>query len=178
MIYHPREDSYLLQKIVKRKSKGKTFLDMGSASGIQSETAIKAKAKSVLALDIQEDVIKHLKKKKIPCIKSDLFSKIKDKFDLIAFNPPYLPEDKREDRQSQIATTGGKQGDEIILRFLKQAKPHLSKNGIILLVISSLTPQSRIKSLMKKIGLTHRILAEKKLFMEKLWVWEIQHSNQ
>ena len=52
MIYEPREDSYLLQKYVKKYSKGKYFLDIGSGSGIQAKTAIKAKAKSVLATDI------------------------------------------------------------------------------------------------------------------------------
>jgi methylase of polypeptide subunit release factors len=48
----------------------------------------------------------------------------------------------REDKESALATTGGKQGDELILKFLKQAQKHLTKKGIILLVLSSLTPQS------------------------------------
>ena len=61
---------------------------------------------------------------KIPSITSDLFDKIpkNKKFDIVAFNPPYLPEDKREDKESQLTTTGGKKGNEITLRFLKKAK--------------------------------------------------------
>jgi len=177
MIYKPREDSYLLQEEIKKRVKGKSFLDMGSANGIQSVTALKVGAKSVLALDIQTDVIPILNKKKIPAIKSNLFSNIKNKrFDIIAFNPPYLPEDNREDNESKITTTGGKKGDEIILRFLKQAENHLNKNGIILLVISSLTPQHRIDTLLQKLRLKKKKLSEKKLFMEKLEVWEITRN--
>src|SRR3989344_3667442 len=70
-------------------------------------------------------------------IQSDLFNKVKGKFDLIIFNPPYLPEDELEDRESRRATSGGKKGDEIILRFLKYANKFLEEKGIILMVISS-----------------------------------------
>ena len=138
MIYELREDSYHLEEQVKKYSKEKSFLDKGVANGIQSLSALKAGAKSVLAVDIQLDVINFLKNKGIPAIQSDIFSNIKEnqKFDLIAFNPPYLPKDKKEDRESSIITSGGKKGDEIILRFLEQAPKHLTKNGKILIVIS------------------------------------------
>jgi len=179
MVYSPKEDSYLLQKQVLRFAKNKSFLDMGSGSGIQAQSAVRAEAKSVLATDISPAVINHLRKNNIQCIKSDLFNNVKSKFDLIAFNPPYLPEDKREDKESQKATTGGKKGDEIILKFLEQAKEHLKPNGKILLVISSLTPRNEVESLIAKLKLKKRTLSEKKLFMEKLEVWEIikEHDN-
>lgn len=179
MVYSPKEDSYLLQKQVSRFAKNKSFLDMGSGSGIQAKSAIKAEAKSVLATDINPIVINHLRKRNIQCIKSNLFNNVKGKFDLIAFNPPYLPEDKREDKKSRKATTGGKKGDEIILRFLKQVKDHLNPNGKILLVISSLTPRNEIESLIVKLKLKKKKLSEAKFFMEKLEVWEIskEHDN-
>lgn len=173
IIYKPREDSHLLEIEVKKYARGKTLLDMGAGSGIQAKVAIKSKAKSVLAVDINPKAIKNLKKEKIPSVKSDLFSKIKGKFDVISFNPPYLPEDEREDTESRLATTGGKRGDEIILRFLKHAKSHLNKNGTILLVISSLTPKKRILNLLKKQKLAHEVLSSKTFFFEKLQVWKI-----
>ena len=175
MIYEPREDSYLLEEQVKKYSKEKSFLDMGVANGIQSLSALKAGAKSVLAVDIQLDVINFLKNEGIPAIQSDIFSNIKEnqKFDLIAFNPPYLPKDKKEDRESSIITSGGKKGDEIILRFLEQAPKHLNKNGKILIVISSLTPRHRIEILLRKLNLRKSILSQQDLFMEKLEVWEV-----
>lgn len=174
MIYYPDEDSYLLTEQVKKFSKGKKVLDVGSGTGIQAITAKKASAVSIFASDISEESIKLLRSKNIPAIKSALFQNIKGRFDLIIFNPPYLPEDKREPKQSQITTTGGKKGDEIILKFLKQAKPHLEKNGIILIVLSSLTPKDRINIILKKLNFKKTILSAKNLFMETLEVWEIQ----
>ncbi len=163
----------MLEKQVKKYAKGKSFLDMGSGSGIQSKAAISSKAKSVLAADINEEAVKHLKLHKIPAIKSDLFENITKNFDLIAFNPPYLPKDRREDNESQIATTGGKRGDEIILKFLKQAVNHLNKEGIILIVVSSLTPKDNILNLLKKLNIKHKSLSRESFFMETLEVWKL-----
>ena len=92
---------------------------------------------------------------------------------VIIFNPPYLPEDKREDAESARNTSGGKRGDEIILRFLKDAGKHLNTNGAILLIVSSLTPKNRILSVLRRKDLKKKIITEKKIFMESLEVWKI-----
>jgi len=177
MIYSPSDDSFLLEKEVKRYSKEKSVLDIGSGSGIQAKAARQAGAKSVLATDINPEAVKHLKKQKINAIKSDLFENVKGKFDLIIFNPPYLPEDVREPKQSRLATTGGKRGDEIILKFLKSAKKYLNKNGAILIVLSSLGPKDRIHKLLKDKKLRKTVISKKKIFMETLEVWEIQRQK-
>lgn len=178
MIYSPREDSYLLQEQVKIFSKNKSVLDIGTGSGIQALSAKSAGAKSVIASDI--DLIslnyaKHkLKKANILAIHSNLFEKIRGKFDLIVFNPPYLPKDKREDEDSARTTSGGKKGDEIILRFLSDAIKHLNKNGDILLVISSLTPPVRINRLIKKLKLKKKVLSTKHFFFEEISVLKFE----
>lgn len=140
---------------------------MGAGSGILAETALNYGLKNVLAADINPEAVNHTKKKGIQTIRSNLFEKIKEKFDIITFNAPYLPEDKREPKDSQLATTGGKRGDEIPLKFLKQAKRHLNKDGEIYLLISSLTPQEKIKTFNPK------IVVKKKIFMEELLILEI-----
>jgi release factor glutamine methyltransferase len=173
MIYQPSDDSFLLEKQVKKFAKDKKVLDIGSGSGIQAKTALSAGAKSVLATDINPKAVEHLRKIGIHSVKSDLFSNINNKFDLIIFNPPYLPEDKREPQDSKPATTGGKKGDEIILKFLKQAPLYLNPDGSILLLISSLTPQKRINLLLSNLSMTKRILSKKQLFMESLEIWDI-----
>ncbi len=173
MIYEPAEDSYLLEKEVKKYVQRKSFLDMGSGSGIQSKSAKQGGASSILAVDSNPESVKLLKKKKIPSKVSDLFSNIHETFDIIAFNPPYLPHDDQEDKESQSITTGGKKGDELILRFLKQVSKHLNKKGSILLVVSSLTPKKSILELLKKLNMKHTVVAEKRLFFEKLQVWKI-----
>jgi release factor glutamine methyltransferase len=173
-IYQPEKDSHLFTKFLKKyltKHKVNSYLDMGTGSGVLSETASKfLDKKNILAADINPDAIALLKKKKFNSVKSNLFSKVKGKFDLITFNAPYLPLDKREPKDSQIATTGGKKGDEISVKFLKQAKKHLNKNGKIFLLISSLTPINKIKKF------KHKIVARKKIFMEELLILEFTFS--
>ena len=136
-IYQPEKDSYFFADFLKKylsKNKINSYLDMGTGSGILSEAASKFLDKeNILAADINPEAVKLLKKKEFNCIKTNLFSKIKNKFDLITFNAPYLPLDPREPKDSQLATTGGERGDEISLKFLKQAKKHLNENGKIFL---------------------------------------------
>ncbi|MDP2907439.1 MAG: DUF2431 domain-containing protein [Nanoarchaeota archaeon] len=167
MIYEPAEDSFLLQKYVKKYANGKV-LDIGAGSGIQALTALE-KTKDVIAVDINKEAVKLLKQKKITAKVSDLFSNVKGKFDLIIFNPPYLPKDEREPEDSALTTTGGKKGYEIIEKFLRQAKKFLKKEGKILLVVSSLTED--VEKLFKKHGYTFEKLEEKKEFFEKLFIY-------
>ncbi len=177
-IYQPSEDSYLLQeslkKYLKKYKKNINILDMGSGSGIQAQTCKDLGFKKVLTSDINPEVIKHLKKQKLKTILSNLFSDIPKtkKFDLIIFNPPYLPEDKREPLDSKLQTTGGKKGYEIIIKFLTQAKKHLTKKGKILLLFSSLSKPSIIKTKSKKQGYSIKKLNQTSLFFEKLYVYE------
>jgi release factor glutamine methyltransferase len=173
MIYEPAEDSKLLAGVVKKYSRGKKFLDIGAGSGVQSDAAITGGAERVLAIDIDPEAVKFLRLKGLNAIESDLFSNVNEKFDIIAFNPPYLPSDKREDEESRRITAGGKKGDEIILQFIEKAPNYLNKNGVILLVLSSLTPKKRILELMKKQRMRFEAEAGKNLFFEKLEVWKI-----
>jgi release factor glutamine methyltransferase len=174
-VYQPAEDSHLFSKFLEKyfsKNKINSYLDMGTGSGILSETASKfLDKKNILTADINSDAIKIVKEKGFKTIKTNLFSKIKGKFDLITFNAPYLPRDPREPKDSQIATTGGKRGDEISIKFLTQAKKHLNKNGKIFLLISSLTPMDKIKKLHPN------IVARKKISFEELLILEFTASS-
>lgn len=172
MIYEPSEDSFLLSKYVEKYTSGKV-LDLGSGSGIQAETAL-MKTKDVLAVDINKEAVKLLKKKGIKAEYSDLFSNVKGNFDLIIFNPPYLPEEKLEDLETKLVTTGGKYGYEILERFFKDVKRFLNKGGKILIVFSSLTNKKKIDSLIKKYGFKFKLLEEKKMFFESLYVYLIE----
>ncbi|MEK6820763.1 MAG: HemK2/MTQ2 family protein methyltransferase [Nanoarchaeota archaeon] len=170
-MYNPKEDSFFLSehlaKYLKNKSKNIKILDMGTGSGIQAETCLKSGFKNILCADIDETAVRNAGKK-FKSVKSDLFSNINGKFDLIIFNPPYLPENKY-DREKD--TAGGKKGDETILHFLEQAENHLAENGSIIILLSSLTPRKRINKLLRKYKKTK--LAEKNIFFEKLEVWSI-----
>tara|TARA_Y100000310_G_C20677463_1_gene813917 strand:- start:1073 stop:1642 length:570 start_codon:yes stop_codon:yes gene_type:complete len=186
-IYQPAEDSYLLVNTIKKylkkskynKNKSISILDMGSGSGIQAQTCKKLGFTNILTADINSEAVKHLKEQGFKAIKSNLFSKInkKDKFDLIIFNPPYLPLDKREPKDSQLATTAGKKGYEIIIKFLKQAKKHLSKKGTILLIFSSLSQPKILLAKAKGLDFGIKLLNKENFFFENLFIFEFSSSD-
>lgn len=167
MIYEPAEDTFLLAKHIKKYAKG-NVLDIGAGSGYLSRISLENKA-NVFASDFSSHAVQHLRKQKINAVKSDLFSNIKRKFDLIIFNPPYLPEDKDEPKYSRLSTTGGKKGNEIIISFLMQAKKYLKKDGKILLLFSSLTPG--VLEFALRLRYKYKKLDEQKLFFEKIYVY-------
>ncbi|MFH1770283.1 MAG: HemK2/MTQ2 family protein methyltransferase [archaeon] len=167
MIYEPREDSFLLQKHIKDYAKG-SVLDMGTGSGILAEEAIKYTDK-VLAADINKEAIK--KHSKIEFRQSNLFSNVKESFDLIIFNPPYLPSCAKD---SDIALDGGKEGYELIEKFLKQAKKHLNKNGVILLLFSSFSKKEKIDKVLKEENYSYKEIAKEHIHFEDLYVYEIK----
>ena len=178
MIYKPREDSFLLEGEVKKRARDKKVLDVGTGSGIQMEAALESGADYVKGIDLDKESVVFCKNKKLKVVRADLFSKEHKKYDLIIFNPPYLPGDEREDEESSRATSGGVKGDEIIVRFLGDVGKYLEEDGIILLVVSSLTPPDEIEKIMKEKGFGKKVVASEKVFMEELWVWEIRRHQE
>jgi len=171
-IYEPREDSFLLQKQIKDYAKG-DVLDMGTGSGILAAEALKY-ADRVVAVDINPKVISHCKKL-YPAIEfreSDLFSNISadKKFDLIIFNPPYLPD---EPLAPDIALDGGPLGFELIECFLQGVSDYLEPDGKILLLFSSHSRPAMIHKVLKKKGFRYKLIATEKLAFEELYVYVI-----
>jgi release factor glutamine methyltransferase len=175
-IYSPAEDSFLISFAIKReipkilvKNLNLKVLEIGSGSGIQLKSLLNSgiRKQNIFACDINPNAVKHCKKLGFNCVQSNLFENIREKYDIILFNPPYLPEDKLEDKESGLATTGGKKGGELINKFLCQAKKYLAKGGKIFLLTSSLTKGINWKGYRKK------IISKQKLFFEELYVWEL-----
>jgi release factor glutamine methyltransferase len=176
MIYEPREDSFLMEKAVKKYACGKV-LDMGTGSGIQAIAAAKnKKVRSIIAVDINKEAViialHDAMKRGIPLSvqQSNLFDNIDEKFDTIIFNPPYLPTQKPKD----LALDGGKKGYELIQKFLKQAKKHLEENGTILLLFSSLTDKSKVDEILTKNKYKFKEVDKLKLDFEELYIYKIK----
>jgi release factor glutamine methyltransferase len=177
-MYHPAEDSYLMQKHVKKYSKVDSVLDIGTGTGIQAITAAK-NAKKVVAVDIDPESLKYAKKqasglKNIIFKKSDLFENIKEKFDLILFNPPYLPDkEKIEDKE----LVSGKTGTDLTIRFLDKATNFLEKEGIILLIASSLSSSAKINEAIEKHLFEKKELEKIHVFFEDIILLKLNKSE-
>jgi HemK-related putative methylase len=193
MVYTPEEDSYLILDCLKKEltlfsePKKIRLLDMGTGSGIISLNFYNL-VNFVYAVDIDKNVISFVKnkinslnnknKKKIKnihLIRSNLFSNLKVpnlKFDLISFNPPYLPNEKKI--KNDVALNGGKQGYETIFKFLEQAKDYLSINGRILLLFSSFSKRNKILKHAKTLGYNYKLIVKKRIFFEILYVYRFK----
>jgi len=168
-VYFPREDSLLLAETLKEmKLKDKNILEVGCGSGFLSILAASLGAQ-ITAIDINLEAISSTLKNaknnnvKLTAFQSDLFSNITNKFDLIFFNPPYLPDKDNIDGKETWSEKN------TISRFIKQAKTHLNPNGTILLLISSLT-QTPARDLLQKQGFSVKILAKNKVPWEELLI--------
>ncbi len=180
-IYQPAEDSYLLQRFVSRHAYGRV-LDVGTGSGIQAITAIgNPQVREVIAIDINaeaagvfEQKVQKQKLRKIKVLQSDLFEEVSGYFNVIIFNPPYLPQDKgiRDD-----AIYGGKKGWEISERFFKEVSNHLFPEGMILFLFSSLTNKQKIEEILYHNMLGWEELGEEKIAFETLYVYKITKTS-
>ncbi|MDD5086583.1 MAG: 50S ribosomal protein L11 methyltransferase [Candidatus Nanoarchaeia archaeon] len=198
-VYEPMEDSLLLEKHVKKYSKN-SVLDMGTGSGIQA-IAASENADFVVALDISDQAVQKAKSnikkqgiKNIFVFKSDLFSffsdskliknikktKIKNfllkkpKFQLIIFNPPYLPKDEGIEDKSIY---GGIKGHETLEKFFSQVGLYLKEKGKILIVFSSLTNKDKVDSIINKYGFEFKKIDEEKISFETLFAYLIEKSE-
>jgi len=172
-VYYPREDSLLLAKVLEKENLAdKRVLEIGCGSGFLSIFMAKSKA-AVTAVDISKDAVETAIKNaenndvSLTCFQSDLFSAVNGRFDTIIFNPPYLP-----DESNDATYSGGIKGRETIEKFIRNAKAHLSKNGKILLLISSLTSEKEVLSLFHTYGFKTKIIVREKIPWEELMVIE------
>lgn len=183
-IYEPAEDSFLLQKYVRKYSFGQV-LDIGTGTGIQALTASQKKnVTSVIGIDLNPSAVSYCQKyvqsksRKLSFLHSDLFTSLRPaKFDTIIFNPPYLPEDKREPEESSLATTGGKHGYEILERFFTDASAFLKPQGIILLLFSSLTRKNQVERIIKENLFEFKELERMKIPFEELYLYLVKKTD-
>ena len=139
--------SLVLKKEITTIKNKKKFLDMGCGQFALIGQFFKKKNlnSDVVAVDIYSEFvnnsIKNVKFNNINLriIKSNLFSNLKyEKFDLISFNPPYVPT-KRDDNEKRFKKIrySGNDGTLIISKFLDQVKKHLLPHGQILLGVNT-----------------------------------------
>jgi release factor glutamine methyltransferase len=146
----PRPETELLvEKAIewlKKYKVQKTVLDLGTGSGcIAIALAVSIPYISVTgvdsstnALDIaRKNSIRHHVDKRIQFLASDIFSSVKDKFNVICANLPYIPSSQLgflpvSKFEPRTALDGGEDGLSIILVFLNEAARFLDIPGLLL----------------------------------------------
>jgi len=176
-IYTPSDDSFLMLDAISRiPLTGKRVLDIGTGSGILALYSA-TRGGEVTASDIDHEALSHTRKAaaalgvQIKLQVSDLFSNIPERFDLMLFNPPYLPSAEISDR----TVDGGANGTTLIDRFLIELPAHLNKKAEALLLLSSLNNPSSVRSRHRNLEFT--TVARKALFFECLQVSRLRFRD-
>jgi release factor glutamine methyltransferase len=160
-------DSLLLAKnVLKEVKETDSVLDLGTGTGIQGIFAA-PKAKKVTCVDINSEAVKCAKlnaKKnnltdKMNIFESNLFSNIKDKFDLIIFNPPF-----RWFKPRDILERGElDENYQTLVKFFREVRNYLTENARILLVFSDSGDIKYLEELINKNKFNYEIIDKEKL---------------
>ncbi|HXW37814.1 MAG TPA: hypothetical protein VEJ36_07940 [Nitrososphaerales archaeon] len=92
-------------------------------------------------------------------------------FDLVAFNPPYLP----SAGVSDTAVDGGADGVDVPLDFLREALRVVRRDGRVVFLLSSYNPIDKVEEECARAGFVVEKVTEKSLFYETLSVYEARH---
>ena len=149
---------------------GDRVLEVGTGSGLIA--AELARITRVVATDINPHAVISARDAGVEVVRTDLFRGIRGPFDLVLFNPPYLPTqpEERMDDWLEYALDGGESGRAVIERFAAEAGRVLAPGGRILLLISSLTGLSEVSDLFTRHGYSVEIVAQQVVEDEVLYV--------
>lgn len=146
----PQPDTEILvEEVIKLvKQKKVTVLDLCCGSGCIGISLKKfCKEVSVVLSDVSKKAIEVAKKNAIlfhvdvQMIQSNLFTNIKEKYDIIVSNPPYIETNvitmlsQEVQNEPNIALDGGEDGLTFYRKIIKEAPNYLNKNGYLCLEI-------------------------------------------
>jgi len=172
-VFLPRvETEFWAEKALQEIDKGENLLilDMFAGSGCLGVFLLENLPQAIVHfVDSEEAALFAVKKNlrinkadrsRFKIIKSNLFQKVKDKYNLIIANPPYVAKKRRGEvsfnvlqTDPEIALFGGEDGLDIIKIFLEQAPQHLKRNGKLLMEIDS-RQANAVAKIARKNGLT------------------------
>ena len=177
-VYQPAEDSKLLaDNAVEYAERDDWVLDMGTGSGYIAHRFGEETGASVVGSDINPDACQQAREAGVPVVRADQLSAFRDDaFDVVVFNPPYLPTDpdREWDDWMEEALSGGESGREVIEPFLDDLRRVLAPDGDAFLLISSLTGIDAVRKYARKSGLTTLELASEAHPYEKLVVLHLR----
>jgi len=186
-IYNPAEDTFQLLDAI-HVEKDMDVFEIGTGCGIIALECCR-RGCNVICSDINPCAVDFVKnnynqnKSKLngsfEVRYGDLFFVLKkdELFDIIIFNPPYLPT-KKEDLVGgtgwfDVATNGGKDGLKVTEIFLLNIKKYLKKGGCGYFVFSSLSNINKLFTIFKKAKLTGKVVNSSIYENERIDIYQI-----
>ncbi len=175
--YLPAEDSYLLGEALESCGArgGGACLEIGFGTA-----AVLAGVSERFGLAVGTDVIglpeaRLAKAPRIEVVLADRASCFRDKaFDLVFFNPPYLPSGQVEDR----AVDAGRGGMEVPFAFLDEALRVMKDDGETMVLLSDHGDLESFVSRCRGLGLSVERAAGRRLFFETLVVFRVRKRSR
>ncbi len=178
-VYPVAEDTVLLLEAALTEVRpDDRVLEVGTGSG-HIAASLAGRAARVVALDINPHAVRAARAPGIEVVRSDLFAGIRGPFDLVLFNPPYLPtapEDRLDD-WLEYALDGGPDGRRTIARFFADLDPVLAPGGRALLLVSSLTGPGEVVQLADAAGMCGTVVLERRVEEELLLVLRFERRG-
>jgi release factor glutamine methyltransferase len=180
-VYEPAEDSRLLaEAVVDRIGADERVLEVGTGSGYVAARIAEKTGARVVGSDINPEACRRAREAGIEAVRGNLTDPFRrDSFDVVCFNPPYLPTPPEREWSDPLehALSGGEDGRRVIRPFLADVGRILRPDGRVYLLVSSLTDVDAVADLAADDGMVTAEIAEESFPFERLVVLEITHRN-
>jgi len=173
-VYQPEADTLLLLRAAQAEVRsGDRVLEIGTGSGRIAAALVQDC--DIVATDINPHAVFCAREQGVDVIRCDLFSGLRGSFDLILFNPPYLPTqpEERIDDWLEYALDGGATGRDVIERFADGVGGVLTPEGRILLLVSALTGIAEVCGQFDRYGYSCKEVVQETVEGEVLVVFRV-----
>lgn len=173
-MYEPREDTFFFIRVLEGY-RGKSACEIGCGVGL-ALLELSKRFGLVVGTDLELEALLEAKSQLeragvgnvelVSCDRAEAFRE--GVFDLVTFNPPYLPSEGLGDR----CIEGGPRGCEAMLDFAESGMRTLREGGRLLLLASSLSDLEGLRYDLSSLGLDCIVKEEERLFFEELLALE------
>jgi release factor glutamine methyltransferase len=181
VVYQPAEDSELLAETAREEiDAGQRVLDVGTGSGYVAARVAETGA-CVVGSDLNPHACQQAREHGIEVVRTDLVAGFgTDAFDVVLFNPPYLPTDPESTSDDWMgqALSGGESGRAVVEPFVERVSRVLRPEGVVLLLVSSLTGLKEIGSLAREADLAVEEVSAESHFFERLVVLKLTADGE
>ena len=150
-----RETEELAQQVIASAEEGDNILDLCTGSGAVAIAVYKELEKSrrkanVTAADVSGDALELARENAetngadVAFVQSDLFSRIRGRYNIIVSNPPYIPTKDIEGLQREVrefeprlALDGGEDGLDFYRRIAQEAGKYLVRGGMLIMEVGA-----------------------------------------